>query len=140
TPKVVRAVVPARPPDPRDCAPDVFDDQWHAGLRADADSRLKEAVQILDLAGAVAVLALPLLGEAPRHRHVAVFLAGRRGADQRSVLELPPVKRAHVLQHELRRIAVLAILMALNVKADHIVALGQHAIRPAAQTAEQIDA
>ena len=54
----------------------------------------------------------------PRHRHVGKFLARRRRDDQRRVLELRAVQREHVLDHEMPRIAVLAVFVALDVEAD----------------------
>ena len=75
----------------------------------------------------------------PRHRAIAVGLARRRGDDQRGVLELRAVQRQHVLDDKLRGIAMLAVLMPLDVEADDIVALGQQALGPAAEAAEEID-
>src|SRR6185312_10922437 len=63
----------------------------------------------------------------------------RAGHDDRSVPELRAVERTHVLQHELRRIAVRAVDVALDVEADAIVPLGQKPLGPAAEAAKQVD-
>ena len=46
------------------------------------------------------------LGELPRHRHVAVLLAGRRRHDQRRILEPGTVQLPHIPEHEPAGVAV----------------------------------
>src|SRR5689334_22494084 len=79
------------------------------------------------------------LRSSPWHRHVAVGLAWRRRDDQRSVAELRAVNRPHVLEHELRGVAMLAVDVLLNVEADHVEAFGQQPFGPATEAAEQVD-
>ena len=63
------------------------------------------------------------LGAFPRHGAVAVGLARRRGHDESGVSELRSVQGQHILNDELRRVAVIAVLMPLDVEADYIVTL-----------------
>src|SRR5580693_10403463 len=76
------------------------------------------------------------LGALPGHRTVAVRLTRRRGDDQGRILELPAVKGQHVLDNKLRRIAMLAVHVVLDVEADHVIALCQQSLCPAAESAK----
>jgi len=49
------------------------------------------------------------------------------------------VQRQHVLDDELRWIAMLSVLVLLNVKADNVKAFGEQTIRPAAKAAIEVD-
>ena len=48
------------------------------------------------------------------------------------------MQRQHVLNDELRRIAMLAVDVLLDVEAYDVVALGEQALRPAAEPAEKV--
>lgn len=63
----------------------------------------------------------------PRHRAVAVCLAGRRCDDTGRVAELGAVKREHVLKYQLRRIGA-----AFDVEADHVKAFSKESFGPSA--------
>ena len=43
------------------------------------------------------------------------------------------MQRQHVLHHQLRRIAMLAVDVPLDVEAHHVLALGKQALGPATQ-------
>lgn len=66
-----------------------------------------------------------LLGSGPGHCHVAVLLAGRTRYDYVRAFELPTVQCEHVLDHELRRVLVGAVLMSLDIKSDHVVTFSE---------------
>src|SRR6185437_9311564 len=114
TPQIERAEIPPRSADPFLRPAHVFNDQRDmppgrlASLALDAETGVEERV----------VRRRQRLRARPRHSPVAIVLAGRRGDDQRRVLELRAVQRAHVLDDQLRGITVLAVFVALDVEAD----------------------
>src|SRR6185312_7379138 len=100
-----------------------------AGLALDAEAGVEERV----------VGRREGLCPLPRHCPVAVSLAWRRGDDQRRVLELRAVQRAHVLDDQLRGIAMITAFVTLDVKADHVDTLGEQTFRPAPEAAIEVD-
>src|SRR5690606_13531158 len=125
-PQVIGAVVPSSSPDPLLRALDVLDDHWDVApggidrLTLDSEARLEQTI----------VGRWQGLRTLPRHRPIAVLLARRARDDQMRIAELSTVDREHVLQHELRWIAVIAVDMLLDVEADDAPALGEQAVCP----------
>lgn len=97
-----------------------------ARLALDAEASLKQRV----------VRRRQRLSPRPRHGAVAVRLARRTGDDQVDIAELRAVQRQDVLQHELRRVAMVAVHMLFDVEADHVIAFKQKPLSPAAESAE----
>jgi len=134
-PQIERAEVPARSPHPFLRPAHVLHDQRDftpsrlASLPLDTKARLEKRI----------VGRRQRLGALPRHGAIAVGLAGRGGDDQRGVLELRAVERAHVLDDELAGIAVLAVLVPLDVEADDAIAFGEPGLGPAAESAIEIN-
>src|ERR1019366_9060360 len=145
-PKVEAPERPPRSPDPWLRALDVLDDHRDmpacrfASLALDAKACIEQAVQAFAL-GASRIgsdrRGLRLRAR-PRHRHVGIFLARRRCDNQRGIAELRAVERQNVLDDKPARVAVLAIDVALDVKAKAIPAFGDEAVSPAADAATKV--
>ena len=56
-----------------------------------------------------------------------------------AVLELRPVDRQHILQHELAGVLGITVLVALDVESDDAPTFGEQAFGPAAESAEEVD-
>src|SRR5258708_22635067 len=134
-PEVEASKIPPGTPDPLLRPAHVLDYQRDEmtcrfdGLALDAKARLEKGI----------VRWRQGLRTRPGHRSIAVCLAGRASNNQSSILELPAVKHEHLLQHELRWIASGAVVVPLEVEADHLPAFCEQALGPAAEPAVEID-
>jgi hypothetical protein len=72
------------------------------------------------------------LGPRPRHGHPRIFLARRTRHDQVGAAELRAMQRQNVLNHKLRRIAVIAIDVLLNVKTNDVIVFSEQSFAPSA--------
>jgi hypothetical protein len=127
SPQIEAPELPASSANVGLCAADVFDHQGNEpasrfdGLPLNPEARLEQRI----------VRGRQRLRALPRHRPIAVRLAGRRSDDQRRILELRAVDREHVLQDELRRVLVLAVGVALDIEADDFIAGLKQTFSPA---------
>src|SRR6185436_7973342 len=144
-PKVVAAEVPARAANPLLGASHVLDDHRNVvpsrfgRLTLNAETGIKKGSQLFPVAFAGLVIRFEGFGFAPRHGHVAVFLAGWRSDNQGGVFELRTVNGEHVLDYQLGGVFLIAVLVGFDVVADHIPAFREQTFRPASESAKQID-
>src|SRR3990167_3279159 len=107
-PKMIRAIIPARPPDPLLRATHILNDHRNVmardldGLAMNSEAGIEQRGKALALGRIGEDLPALFLRLRPRHSHVREFLTRRAWGDQRGVLELLAVQRENVLQYELR--------------------------------------
>src|SRR6185312_6806052 len=142
---MVTPEVPTRATNPRDGAADILDDQRDipagrvARLALKTETGVEQRKLFRQQCGIGPDLCRERLRSGPGHRRITKKLARRARHNQRNVLELRAVKSEHVLDHKLRRIAMLAVDMLLDVKPDNVEALGEQARCPASEPAAKVD-
>src|SRR5271154_1983249 len=99
----------------------ILNNEWATRILDDLYSMLKQSYPILWVFWCRVEMALPPDSE---------LVTWRAGHNHCSVFELATVERQHVLQYKLSRVSASPVIVALHVKAHHVVAFSQEAFSP----------